>query len=77
VEYFPRLMMFHSIVVAFCAIRSPTDTAVVLTYFTILLRIMEVFGYYCNKKVVYIGAGVFEALINIILFGITLAYSPY
>ena len=77
VEYFPRIMMFHSIIVTFCAIRSPTDTAVVLTYFTIILRILMVFGWYCNKKFVYLCAGTAEALINIILLFITLIYTPY
>jgi hypothetical protein len=70
-------MLFHSFVVTLCAIRSPTDTAVILTYFTIILRIVEVFGWYCKRKFVYIAAGTGEALINIILFFITLIYSPY
>ena len=78
VEYFPRLMLFHSLVVTFCAIRSPTDTAVVLTYFAILLRIIAVFGWYCNKRrFIFLASGMAEALINIILFLITLAYTPY
>lgn len=78
VEYFPRMMFFHSLVVTFCAIRSPTDTAVILTYFCIILRILMVFGWYCGKrKFVYIGSGAAEALINVILFLITLSYSPY
>lgn len=70
-------MMFHSLVVAYCAIRSPTDTAVVLTYFTVILRIIEVFGWYCQRKFVYLAAGSAEALINVILFFITLTYNPY
>ncbi len=69
--------MFHSLVVTFCAIRSPTDTAVVLTYFAIILRIIEVFGWYCKRKFIYVAAGAAEVLINIILFFITLTYSPY
>jgi hypothetical protein len=77
VEYYPRLMLFHSLVVTFCAIRSPTDTAVVLTYFAIILRIVMVFGWYCKRRFVYMSTGVAEALINIILFFITLIYTPY
>lgn len=77
VEYFPRLMLFHSIVVTFCAIRSPTDTAVILTFFCIILRILMVFGWYCKRKFVYLASGSAEALINVILFLITLSYNPY
>ena len=49
VEYYPKIMLFHSILVTFCAIRSPTDVAVVLTYFTIILRMIMVFGWYCKR----------------------------
>jgi hypothetical protein len=78
VEYYPRLMLFHTIVVAMNAIRSPTDVVVVLTYFTILLRLLMVFGWYCQKRAcVYLAAGAGEAFINIILFGITMAHSPF
>ncbi len=77
VEYFPRLMLFHSLAVTMCAIRSPTDATVVLTYFTILLRIISVFGWYCKRKCLYLTAGAFEGLINVILFLITLSYNPY
>jgi uncharacterized metal-binding protein len=77
VEYFPKVMLFHSLVVTFCAVRSPTDATVILTYFAILLRILEVFGWYCKHKCVYLVAGAFEVLINIILFLITMSYSPY
>ncbi len=69
-------MLFHTIVVAICAIRSPTDVVVVLTYFTILLRLLMIFGWYCQKRAcLYLGAGAAEAFINIILFGITMAHS--
>ena len=77
VEYFPRVMLFHSLVVTFCAIRSPTDTAVVLTYFSILLRIIGIFGWYCKRKFIFIVAGAAEVLINVILFFITFVYTPY
>ena len=77
VENFPSKMLFHTIVVAICAIRSPTDVAVVLTYFTIILRLLIIFAIYCNKRTcLAFSAGVGEALINIILFGIAMAYSP-
>ncbi|CDW79901.1 UNKNOWN [Stylonychia lemnae] len=77
VEYFPRVMLFHTLVVTFCAIRSPTDTAVIFTYFTVLLRCLMVSGWYHKRQFVYLSAGAGEALINVILFFITLTYSPY
>ena len=77
VEYFPRVMLFHTLVVTFCAVRSATDAAVVLTYFMILLRILMVFGWYCKRKCIYLVAGGCETLLNIVLFLITLSYSPY
>ena len=43
------MMLFHTIVVAMCAIRSPTEVTVVLTYFSILLRLLMVFGPYCDS----------------------------
>ncbi len=63
--------------VGICAIRSPTDAAVVFTYFAIVLRLVAVFGLYCRKEIAYVPAGAGEALINIILFFITLTHSPY
>lgn len=72
VEYFPRIMLFHSLAVALCAIRSPSDTAVILTYFCVILHILMVFGWYCKRKFVYMASGGAEALINVILFLITL-----
>jgi len=78
VEWYPRMMLFHTIVVAMCAIKAPTEVAVVLTWFSIVLRLLMVFGWHCNKRAcVYLGAGAGEALINIILFGIAMAHSPY
>ena len=78
VEYYPRMMMFHTIAVAICAIRSPTDVTVVLTYFSIILRLLMLFGWYCQKRqCVYLAAGAGEALINLILFGIAMAYQTY
>jgi len=42
-------MLFHSLVVTFCAIRSPTDSAVIFTYFCILLRCLMVSGWYHKR----------------------------
>ncbi len=70
-------MLFHTIAVAICAIRAPTDVAVVLTYFTIILRLLIIFATYCNKReCVQVVAGAGESLINIILFGIAMAFTP-
>ena len=78
VEYYPRMMLFHTIAVAMCALRSPTDVAVILTFFTIIFRILMVFGWYCQKRqAVYMIAGAAESLLNIILFGIAFGHSPY
>ena len=33
VDSYPKQMLFHTIAVAICAIRAPTDVAVVLTYY--------------------------------------------
>ena len=72
VEYYSKAMLFHSLVVTFCAIRSPTEVATILTYFCIILRIFMVMGWYCQKrKVIFVGAAAIEAFVNVILFFIT------
>ena len=77
VDSYPKQMLFHTIAVAICAIRAPTDVAVVLTYFTIILRLLMIFSIYCNKReCVSITCGAGEGLINVILFGIAMAYTP-
>ena len=77
VEYFPKVMLWHSVVVTFCAIRSPTDTATILTYFSIILRILIVFGWYCDKKkAIFVTCSAAETVINLALFFITLTYDP-
>ena len=77
VELFPQKMLFHTIIVAICAIRAPTDVAVVLTYFTIILRLLMIFSIYCNKReCLAFSAGAGEAFLNVILFGIAMAYAP-
>ncbi len=77
VEYYSRNMLLHSIVVTIVAIRSPTDIATVLIYFCLLIRIIMIFGYYCNKKIICSVAQGGEVFINIILFFITLTFDPY
>ena len=60
-----------------CAIRSPTDFATACTIFAMIMRIVIVFGYYCNKKIVFIGAGAIEVFINILLLFIAMSYSQH
>jgi hypothetical protein len=43
--------------------------------FALLMRLVCVFGYYCNKKLIYIGAGGVEVLTNFILVFIAMGYS--
>ena len=69
-------MFFYTIVVAFNASRSPTDAAVIFAYFSILCRIITVFGWYFHKKLVYMAGGAGEAVINISLFFMTITYDP-
>ena len=77
VEYFPKTMIFHTIIVGMCAIRSPTDFAIALVIFAMLMRFVMVFGYYVNRKIIYIGASAVEVCINIILLFIAMAYSQF
>ena len=48
VEHFPKTMVFYFLAVAFCATRAPTDFVVTAAYFALIVRIIQVFGYYCN-----------------------------
>ena len=68
-------MIFHTIIVSMVAIRSPTDFATAVTIFCMLMRIVMVFGYYCNRKAIYIGASAMEIFLNFILLLIALSYS--
>ena len=77
VEYFPSCMMFHTIIVSMVAIRSPTDFAVSATLFALLCRIIMVFGFYCNKKLIYIAASGIEIFMNFILLFIAMGYSQH
>jgi hypothetical protein len=42
-----------------------------------LLRIIMVFGFYCNKKAIYITASTFEIFLNFILLLIAMGYSSF
>ena len=75
VEYFPTVMMFHTLIVGITAIRAPTDFACSLVYFTMVLRIIMVFGYYANKKAIYMGASGMEIFANFILLFTAMGYS--
>ena len=77
VEYFPRIMIWHTMIVSMCVIRSPVDFAVSTALFALLMRIVMVFGYYCNKKAVYISASSLEIFCNFCLLFIAMGYSQY
>lgn len=77
VEFFPQVMIWHTMIVSICAIRSPVDFAVSCTLFAMLMRIVMVFGYYCNKKVVWIAASGLEIFCNFCLLFIAMGYSQY
>lgn len=77
VEYFPQVMIFHTMIVGITAIRAPTDFACSCTYFAMVLRIIMVFGYYANKKIIYMGASGMEIFINFILLFTAMGYSQY
>lgn len=70
-------MFFHTIIVGFCIIRSPTDFAVGTALFAMMMRIVMVFGFYCNKKIVYIAASGMEIFCNFNLLFIAMGYSQY
>ena len=70
-------MLFHTMIVGMVAIRSPTDWAVACGLASLLMRIIMVFGYYCNKEAIWVGAGGLETLMNFILMFIGLAHSQW
>ena len=41
-DSYPKQMLFHTINLAICAIRAPSDAALVLTSFTIILRLLMI-----------------------------------
>lgn len=77
VEYFPQVMIWHTMIVSMCAIRAPTDFAVSCCLFSMLMRIVMVFGYYCNKKMVYCAASGLEIFCNFCLLFTAMGYSQY
>ena len=70
-------MFFHVIITGFCIIRAPTDFAVGCSLFGMMMRIVMVFGYYCNKKIVYIAASGMEIFTNFCLLFIAMGYEQY
>ena len=76
VEYFPLCMLWHTMIVAMVCVRAPTDFAVSCVLFAMLMRILLVFGYYSNKKLIYIAASSLETFINFILLFIAMGYKP-
>ena len=77
VEWFPDVMFFHTCFVGLCVIRAPTDFAVSAALFALLMRIIVVFGFYCNKKIVWIGASSVEVLTNFFLVFIAMAHNQF
>ena len=71
------MMFFHTMIVSIVAIRSPTDFAVSICLFQMLLRIVMMFGYYCNKKAIYVGAGACEAFGNFLLLFIAMGHNQH
>lgn len=67
-------MIFHTMIVSMVAVRSPTDFAVSATLMAMLMRIIMVFGYYANKKIVYMAASGLEIFINFCLLFICMGY---
>lgn len=65
-------MMFYAIAVAYCANKTPTDTAVAFAWMSIPCKIATVFGWYFKKKTVYVLAQALDALIIVVLFCIPL-----
>ena len=77
VEYFPEVMFWHTMIVGMCIIRSPTDFVTACSYFALIMRIVMVFAFYCNKRLIYVGASSIEILINFILLFTAMGYSQF
>jgi len=75
VEYFPQVMIWHTMIVSMVAIRAPTDFSVSCCLFSLMMRIVMVFGYYCNKKSVWMAASSIEIFLNFCLLFIAMGYS--
>ena len=67
VNFFPKYFLFYVLCVGFWASRAPTDFAVGLTYSEVLVRVVQVYAYYYNNKIVTIGCIGVGAAINFLL----------
>lgn len=77
VEYFPEVMIWHTMILGMCVIRSPTDFVTACSYFALMMRIIMVFAFYCNKKIIYVGASSIEILTNHIMLFTAMGYSQF
>jgi hypothetical protein len=67
----------YAIAVGFSCQRAPNDFAVSIAYCAIPCRIIQVFGWYCNKKLVTaFGLGM-SIFVNVLLMMNALVYDPY
>lgn len=67
VTYFPKYFLFYVLCVGYWASIAPTDFAVGLTYSEVLVRIVQVYAYYYNNKIVIAGTLGVGAAINFLL----------
>lgn len=77
VEWFPNVMFFHTIFVGMCVVRAPTDFAVASALFALLMRIVMVFGFYCNKKSAWLGAAGIEVFCNFMLIFTAMGHNQF
>ena len=77
VEWFPDVMFFHTVFIGLCVIRAPTDFAVACALFALLMRIVIVFGFYCNKGMIWKGASGVEVLCNVFLIFIAMTHNQF
>jgi hypothetical protein len=75
-EGYHKHMMWYTLAVALAVSRAPTDGAVILAYVAILGRIVQVFGWYSQRKVLYMGGCGFEVFCSTILFFYAMAWEP-
>ena len=67
VNYFPKYFLFYVLCVGYWASVAPTDFAVGLTYSEVLVRVVQVYAYYYNNKIVIAGTIGVGAAINFLL----------
>ena len=70
-------MFFHTMFIGLAIIRSPTDFAVACSLFGLLMRIIMVFGFYCDKKAVYVGASGIEIFTNFCILFSAMSHNQY